>query len=163
MPVTTDTDWDDPQIAQPRKQDWATWIVIVMLLGGAFVTLKQMIGPRLAHAGWTTDWEAAIPLSQRTNKPMLVLFTADWCPACQHFQQNTLAQNARQLESRFTLVKVDMTDRNGRGAQTAARLHINSVPTLVLFNAKGEMVDRLSGSIPGPYLMKWLDARTGRS
>lgn len=86
---------------------------------------------------------------ERTGIPTIVDFWAPWCGPCLGFAP-TFAQAARQLEPRLRLAKLD-TEAN---PQTAARLGIRSIPTLVAFR-NGREIKRISGALPLPQFLAW--------
>ena len=137
------------------------WVVLLALVIGGLLTARQYMGPSHAMADWKSDWEAGLQQAETTGKPMLVLFTADWCGPCQELKKDVLsdAQVAGRLRNEFTLVKVDLTEQGGPNGQTAATYGVRGIPTLIRFNAKGEQVDRLSGGVPKDVLLRWLDGR----
>src|SRR5262244_3733751 len=70
----------------------------------------------------------------RSELPVLVDFTADWCAPCKQVAPEVEAL-ARELEGKAKVVKVDI-DRSKR---IAASLRIQAVPTFVVF-ARGRPV-----------------------
>lgn len=85
-----------------------------------------------------------------TDVPVVVDCWAAWCGPCRQFAP-VFEQAAAELEPGYRLVKLD-TDAN---PQTAARLGIRSIPTLVMFRA-GKEAARVSGAMPlGPF-MDWV-------
>ncbi|MEU9128027.1 thioredoxin [Kitasatospora sp. NPDC048540] len=74
------------------------------------------------------------------DRPVLVEFTADWCPPCRMLAP-VLAEVAREESDRFAVVQLDV-DTN---PQTQAAYAVMSMPTLMLFKA-GEPVRTLVGA-----------------
>jgi len=74
-----------------------------------------------------------------SDKPTLVDFFATWCGPCR-VQGPILGDVKNQVGEDATVVKIDV-DRN---RELAARYHVQSVPTLVIFK-NGEVVWRASG------------------
>ena len=73
------------------------------------------------------------------SRPTLVDFFATWCGPCK-MQSPILEEVKNKVGDKGTIVKVDI-DRN---AELAARYHVQSVPTLILFK-NGEPVWRAVG------------------
>lgn len=85
-----------------------------------------------------------------TDLPVVVDCWASWCGPCQRFAP-IFNEAAEKLEPGFRLAKLD-TDAN---QETAARLGIRSIPTLVVFKG-GKETARISGAMPlGPFL-EWV-------
>jgi thioredoxin len=85
-------------------------------------------------------------------KPALVDFWATWCPPCRAIAP-ALEQLAAEANGRYAIGKLDV-DQN---QQTAARFHIEGIPTLLIFKA-GKLVDRLVGAHPKQAIAQRLQA-----
>src|SRR5258708_6358169 len=70
---------------------------------------------------------------------VLVDFYADWCGPCRMVAP-ILEKVAQKLEGKATIVKVNTDEAN----QTAGKLRITSIPTLILYK-NGEEVGRVVG------------------
>jgi len=82
-----------------------------------------------------------------TDLPVVVDCWAEWCGPCQRFAP-IFTEATGKLEPQIRLAKLD-TDVN---PETAARLGIRSIPTLILFKG-GKEAARISGAMPlGPFL-----------
>lgn len=84
------------------------------------------------------------------DRPVLVEFTAAWCPPCR-VMAPVLAELATERED-LRVVALDV-DAN---QATAARYDVLSMPTFVLFD-RGVPVRRLIGSRPKRRLVRELD------
>ncbi|MGK5731710.1 thioredoxin [Streptomyces sp. URMC 124] len=83
--------------------------------------------------------------------PVLVEFTADWCPPCRMLAP-VLADLAEQEAGRLKIVALDV-DAN---PQTQAAYGVLSMPTLMLFRA-GEPVTSVVGARSKARLLRDLD------
>jgi len=94
-------------------------------------------------------------LVKNTDVPVIVDCWAAWCGPCKMFAP-VFEQAAKSLEPDFRLLKLD-TDAN---PQTAARLSIRSIPTLIAFR-DGREVSRTSGAMPLAGFLQWAKQFSG--
>lgn len=98
----------------------------------------------------TDDTFAAEVLA--ADRPVLVKFTADWCPGCRQLGP-VLGAIAAERADRLKIVQLDA---DHHPATTAAH-GVLSLPTLILFDA-GQPVLRLVGSRSRQRLLREIDA-----
>ena len=85
-----------------------------------------------------------------SDLPVLVDFWADWCPPCR-----LMAPVIDDLARRRSDIRVAKVD-TAKGALVAARFAIRSIPTVVVL-LRGRELARMSGAVPVPQLLHWLD------
>ena len=91
----------------------------------------------------------------RSDLPVVVDFWAEWCGPCK-MMAPAYAKAAAQLEPRVRLAKLDT-----EAAQAiAARYHIRSIPTLILFR-DGREVLRQPGAMSTSDIVRWVNSGTG--
>ncbi|MFG2718266.1 thioredoxin [Streptomyces sp. NPDC048416] len=83
--------------------------------------------------------------------PVLVEFTADWCPPCRQIAP-VLSALAVELADRLKIVQLDV-DMN---PETTAKYGVLSMPTLMVFRA-GEPVKAMVGARPRRRLLQELE------
>jgi len=76
-----------------------------------------------------------------SDKPVLVDFTAAWCPPCR--AMNPILDELASSRDDLRIVKLDVDDNQS----TAAQYGVMSMPTFMLFN-NGALVQTLVGSRP---------------
>jgi thiol:disulfide interchange protein DsbD len=111
----------------------------------------------LAGGEWMTDWDQAVEKSQASGKPALVLFTADWCPACRQFESSTLSDSAvrKHLSDNFTLVVIDLTKQEGPNLERARECGVTGIPTIIRYGRDGREIARSHG-MSSNELLNWL-------
>ena len=122
--------------------------VIVALWSGAH---------RVEASAWSSDIDTAILKAGEAGKPIFVLFSADWCGACKQFEREVLENAAVQnrLEN-FVLLRMDLTDGGGATGIAARKLGVRAIPTLLVFDSKGQPVELHEGALPVPFFIDWL-------
>jgi thiol:disulfide interchange protein len=132
--------------------------VVVVVAGGYFMYRPgPTIGFAAEGAAWSKGWNDSVRRSRDSGKPALVLFTADWCPACRWFESNALTQvDVRSyMQSNYTPIMVDLTQSDSPNQALARQYKIDVIPTLVAFDGNGGEVAR-SHAMPGNELLAWL-------
>ncbi len=111
------------------------------LLSGLFVL--GMVGavaygaapPKLSIVAWQ-DFNSVTFAEDLGKKPLLVEFTADWCPNCKFVEKTVLtSENLQkwQKEYNLTLIKVDITRDNAAGEKLLHALGSQSIPLTAVF------------------------------
>ncbi len=134
-------------------------LVAILVLCGFFGWRAWRGGNALA--AWGSSWEKQVDQSEAQKKPQLVLFTADWCPACEDFESHVLSKKdvTAKLQEQFILTQIDLSDRAGPNNGIAATFGVKVIPTLVIVGPDGSRSDYLTGSVSEERLYDWIENR----
>ena len=127
-------------------------LLVILIAFVAVMSMALWVRPH-ETVPWKTDFRAAQAESQRTGKPMLLDFTADWCGPCQEMRRTTWSdhQVAKALEQ-YVAVQVDL-DNN---AELASRFAVNAIPYLVVLDANGHVLQTSEGLLSPEQFIGWL-------
>lgn len=125
-------------LSQPAGLRWGIRSMAALLLAGT-------ISWALAPAPPSLQWEAFSRdnfVAAMGQDPLLVDFTADWCPNCKVLESTVLhdeAMRAAQARYGIRIIQVDLTHDSPDGMALLQSLGSHSIPVVALFPA-GEAV-----------------------
>ncbi|MCK5145372.1 thioredoxin family protein [bacterium] len=91
---------------------------------------------------WQADMEKALALAGANHKPLMIDFTATWCPPCQMMEDSTF-QDIRVIEKAqsFVAVRIDVDEQG----EIANKYHANAgkyggigIPNVLFLDAHGD-------------------------
>jgi thiol:disulfide interchange protein len=107
------------------------------MLKGTFYKVSGKEAPASA-VEWRSGLDAALAESAETGKPVLVDFTASWCPPCKVMKHEVWpdAAVAQAVNKNYIplLVDVDVD------AEVARKYGIRGIPTILVLDAKGDVL-----------------------
>lgn len=133
-------------------------LVIAALLIGSWV----MRGPGVA---WQPYSHQIVSEAQRSGKPVIIDFYADWCAPCRELDEVTFhhAEVVKVAKSDFVMIKVDLTRKGNPLHESLLRQYgVKGVPTVVFLDRQGKergdlrLVDFLP---PDQFLNRMVEAR----
>ena len=135
-------------------------IIIVGILAIALGLWQFFEAAPSSLTGWHHDLDSGIKASEATGKPMLVLFTADWCPPCRQLKKNVLTTHsvASYLQDQFVTVKIDLTERDSPNSAVAAEFGVQGIPTMFVYDQNAQMIDSIVGGMPQSAFLSWIKA-----
>lgn len=87
------------------------------------------------------------------GKPLVIDFWATWCGPCKRLAP-TIEELAAEYDGRVNIGKCDVEEDD----ELAMQFQVSSIPTLVFFNAQGQMVKRMVGLQTKPVLQQEINA-----
>jgi len=100
--------------------------------------------------------EEAMELASAEGKLTFVDFHAQWCGPCKWMDQTTFSNKSvsKYLNENFVAIKIDIDEFDGYTAKEY--YNIETLPTMLIFNSKGQLVDRIEETLSPSKLMKIL-------
>lgn len=130
---------------------WAYRGVAVWLVFGGFMLLMmwpmlkggyyRMGGPAPADGiPWRTDYPAALAESRETGKPLLLDFTAPWCPPCVVMKHEVWPEPEVRdaIIANYIPVLLDVDEPGS--AEVARRYGVHSIPAIFVVNGDGDVL-----------------------
>lgn len=109
-----------------------TSLLVMTLLGGEVSPFVDL------------SFDDALELAVERDKIVMVKFHADWCQWCRKMDKETFTDPHVQERLRlFIPIQVDVDDR--QGFNLAQRFGVSSLPTIVFFDTRGNVIGKYEG------------------
>ncbi|MDH3585131.1 MAG: thioredoxin family protein, partial [Phycisphaerae bacterium] len=149
---------DRPNATDSPRSAGAVPVGALLLIAALAVMGWLLFGPGPNIGDWHEQIDPALAAATESRRPVLVYFTADWCPPCRSFKKNVLTRKDVQdyLSANFEQALVDLSDRRGPNNFVAQRYGVRSIPTLLVLTPEGGQVQRQAGGFDSPRFLAWL-------
>lgn len=95
---------------------------------------------------WQTDPETAFEEARSSGRPVMLYFTADWCPPCHDLKAHVFPQPGFIEKSRL-FVPVYLDGDQPQAQKWGEKLGVMGYPTLVVMDTAGTEIVRVSGGM----------------
>lgn len=144
------------------------FVVAILLLGSISIRLWMSrpvpvpTGPPIPdHIPWRTDLASALEESKKMGKPVLVDFSATWCPDCQQMKHASWPDPriGKAVTSGYIPLLMDADSPNSKAP--GARYQIQTIPAILVLDSSGNVI-RQAGFMSPDELFAFLSQGTPR-
>lgn len=147
MPEQSGTDTIEKLSAEERRGTMFKNVLNPMRISLAAFAMLLLAGSMTTRAaelpeGWVTDYDEALELAKKENKPILAVFSTSWCPPCQAMKSKIYPQESvkKALEA-WVPAYID-----GDQFQALTRqMGVEAYPTFVVLDSSGQELGRFVG------------------
>lgn len=102
------------------------------------------------------DWATCKSMAEQQNKLYFVEFDASWCAVCRTMDESTFRDQllAEHMDKFVVAHKVNVDDFLDDGYLWSQKYEVEQLPTMLVFDAKGKLVERLVGYQSGKDLLR---------
>jgi len=127
-------------------------IALFMIL---FMVAKQGTAKEVTFVD--VNVEEALMKASSEGKLVFMDFYASWCTPCKWMEKTTFSDNriSEALSSNFIAVKVNIDDIEG--FQMKNKYEVNYLPTMLILNSNGQMVERIEQTMVADELLGILE------
>ncbi len=146
--IDTQSNQKSPQPEQRGSNRWV-WLVLLVAIGvmqwSAIEDLYyEVTGTEFPESkiAWRHDFAAASTEAAESNKPMLVVFGASWCPPCREMKRRVWpdAKVTEAADSLYIPLYIDVDD--AKHQSLSVRYDVQSIPAVLVMDAAGNLIDR---------------------
>lgn len=129
---------------KPGRLRYVGWFVAFMLVVVAWAGAYALRAKPVHLDGWQNGLDAGMQAAEELDRPMLLMFTADWCGPCQTLKKDVIhtPRVERAIAEGFVPVIIDLTDQSSGNPNTAAvqRYGVRGIPMLILTDPQGDPI-----------------------
>lgn len=109
----------------------------------ATILCNQLAANRPSETFFQGSLEEAKAIAEKTGKHILVDFYAQWCAPCKWMEETSFAdqQVKNILEDKYISVKINIDEFEGYNLKQ--QYEIRYLPTILIFNKKGKIIERV--------------------
>ncbi len=91
-----------------------------------------------------TSSTSAMSAAKKSGKPVILVFSAAWCPPCQAMKHDVYPSDAvKRFQDKFVWAYIDVDD--ARNESAASKYGVNGIPHIEFLNSDGKQIDKQVG------------------
>ncbi|MBD3674558.1 MAG: thioredoxin family protein [Planctomycetaceae bacterium] len=120
----------------------------------SFLTSLAWATPPENGIEWETDLLKARTKALKVDKPILIVFGAEWCTFCKKMEQTTLAEKemVKAINERFVPVHLDFD----KSKAIAKALEVKGIPSSIVISTDADVLARKDGFAKSEEYLKIL-------
>lgn len=158
-------------LEKSRKNGYA----LLLLMASFFFATQMMAAPTTGtptgtpNTGTTAvnffdgDFVTAKTKAGTEGKLFFLDFYADWCMPCKWMDQTTFRDNriAGVMNDNYVAIKLDID--KVEGFELKNKYEVQYLPTILIFNSKGKLIDRIEETMPANRLLAILESHNSQA
>lgn len=129
-----------------RRRGAPAMLGIMLIVGALWVAQPGVLAGK-GEVNMLPASKAAIEQATQQGKPVMLVFSADWCPFCRQLERETLTDGeVARLAQQFVVFRVDMTSSSLPPETTALakKYGADGLPTVAFIDSRGAWVQDLT-------------------
>jgi thiol:disulfide interchange protein len=129
-----------------RRRGAHSVLGFALIMGALWVAQPGVLAGK-GHVNMLPASKTAILQAIDEGKPVVLVFSADWCPFCRRLERETFTDGeVARLAKDFAVFRVDMTSSTPppETVELAKKYGAEGLPTVAFLNARGEWVKDLT-------------------
>ncbi len=129
-----------------RRRGAPAMLGIILIVSALWVAQPGVLAGK-GEVNMLPASKAAIEQATQQGKPVMLVFSADWCPFCRQLERETLTDGeVARLAQRFVVFRVDMTSSNppSETVELAKKYGAEGLPTVAFLAPRGEWLQDLT-------------------
>ncbi len=134
-------------------------IVLLIFIGVLSLWGENQKSFKMGKCEWLTEentFEEVIDIARSVKKPVLAVFSAEWCAPCQMVKKTAFKHHEfKEVADKAVLLYIEQTTK--KGMTYNKRFNIISFPTFKIFSTEGIMLDTGRPERSAKGFSKWVD------